>query len=78
MTEFNYGFLQEVALVTQAPLISSAESGKAEGIWRSFGIAQIPHPSLGSNKQSAGQTTGLSVLLMDSVLSICCGSDFYH
>lgn len=77
MTEFNYWFLQEVALVTQALLISSAESEKAKGIWRSFGITQIPLPSLGSNKQSAEQTSGLSVLLMDSVLRICCGSDFY-
>lgn len=77
MTEFNYWFLQDVVLVTQALLISSTESGKAKGFCRSFGIAQIPHLSLSSNKQSAEQTSGLSVLLMDSVLSICCGSDFY-
>lgn len=72
MTEFNYWFLQDVALVTQALLISLVESEKAKGIRRSFCITQIPHLSLGSNKQSAGQTSGLSVLLMDSVLSICC------
>lgn len=51
MAEFNYWFLQEVAMVTQALLISLAKSEKAKGIWRSFGITQIPHSSLGSNKQ---------------------------